>query len=293
MQINICMILRKIGGVSDVMLDALHSQFQDKFLYNFNSIRHSTDWSEKTYRESILQNKHVLCVETPLIGRKLFNENSHNSYFRIGLNIVSTFFERNFFIPPDPGSSRLQEILTNTNTTLQPWRKNGEHIVYAMQVPYDSSLLGLDVFAAAQYDLIMLRKLTNRPIFVSLHPDIASGWGKGEFEKNKMHYDAFLRTVDFTRSNIATVPTSNLFNDAWCTVCHTSGTAFDSIAAGIPVITLHERSFLREISSSSHYDIESPKMIDIIPWLSKIAYCQWTIEEVNSGLFKSHVEKFI
>lgn len=284
------MILRSIGKQSDDILNSLQRQFGDKFYYSWNSFRNNFDWAFDSYKKSIDTNKSIMCAETPLIGRSLFDNNNPDTYYRIGINIVSSYLEQNFFLPKVYTTDRIEKILAQTNTNLLPWRTHGEHIIYAMQVPGDSSLLGLDVYAAAQYDLLFLRQLTNRPIIVSQHPDLKKKWGQKEFKKNKGSFDGFQKVIDITKAEITSEKTESLFDDAWCTVCHTSGIGFDSIANGIPVITLNERSFVRNISSASYYDIENPSTPDRIPHLSKIAYCQWSLQEVESGYFKKHYE---
>ena len=283
------MILRSIGKNTDVVLKALSDQFGDKYLYCWNNFKHDTDWALHAYHTSLVQNKDIMCAETPLIGRQLFNEGSDQSYYRVGINVVSTFLHNNYFIPNTASPDRFYQILENSQTKLKPWRSSGDHIIYAMQVPGDTSLSGLDVFAAAQYDLIMLRKLSNRPIIVALHPDIKQGWGLQQFEENKKSFNDFKKVVDITNCKISTVNTNDLFNDAWCTVCHTSGISFDSIVNGVPTITLNERSFMRPITSTSYYDIDNPLITDRIPWLSRIAYCQWNLSEINTGVFKAHI----
>jgi hypothetical protein len=289
------MILRKIGGESDIVLEELEKNFKDKYVYSFNSFMSGEDWAIELYRKSLELEKDIMSVETPLIGRNEFKYSSERGtpelYYRIGLNYVSSFFNHNYFIPEEASPDRLNDIFRKTSTVMKPWRKDGGHIIYAMQIPEDTSLLGLDVFSAAQYDLTMLRKITNRPIFVSLHPGCSRR--PKVMERNKRYLDSFYKIVEITGSKIVDVSTDSLYDGAWCTVCYTSGTGYDSIMAGIPVITLSERSFVRPITSSTWYDVVSPKMPDRLPWLSRIAYCQWTLAEVKNGTFKKHVEDFL
>jgi len=288
------MILRKIGGHSDKVLEALEVEFGDDYLYAFNSFMPNEEWALDVYRTSRRLKKDVMAIETPLIGRTDFKNNvsiGDEPYYRIGLNYVSAFFYHNYFIPETTDESRITEIFKKTNTVLKPWRSDGEHIIYAMQIPEDTSLLGLDVFAAAQYDLTMLRRLTNRPIYVTLHPGMRK---RPKVIKNNQRFvESFEEIVGLSDCVISDTPTHDLFKDAWCTVCYTSGTSYESIINGIPAITLSERSFMRPITSTSWYDIENPMMTDRMPWLSKIAYCQWTLSEVKSGKFKNHVDSFL
>jgi len=285
-------IIRTISKSSKIFLQALETQFGNNFLYNFNSFRHSTDWAKHGYERSIKEKKDIMCIETPIIGRKLFNENSAETFFRIGINNVSSYFEQNFFIPKKINFQRIEKILEATDTQILPWRKTGDYILYAMQVPGDSSLLGLDIFSAAQYDLMFLRKISNRPIVISMHPDIKKGWGKKELKRHNHFYNGFLDTIEITNSTISSLDTHTLLDDAWCTVCHTSGVSFDSIAKGVPVIALHERSFMRPLSSTSYYDVENLVMPERMQWLAKVAYTQWNLSEITDGTFKEHVSSF-
>lgn len=182
-------------------------------------------------------------------------------------------------------------MFNKTNTVLKPWRTDGDHIIYAMQIPEDTSLLGLEVYAAAQYDLTMLRRLTNRPIYVTIHP--GQSRRPKTMKNNQRFVDSFYRIVELTDCKIADKSTHELFDAAWCTVCYTSGSAYESVINGIPAITLSERSFVRPITSTSWYDVKNPTMPDRMPWLSRLAYCQWSIDEVLSGKFKSHVGEFV
>jgi hypothetical protein len=59
--------------------------------------------------------------------------------------------------------------------------------------------------------------------------------------------------------------------------------------AGVPVITLSNGSFVRGITSHSLNDIESPWTGDIWPELSRLAYCQWTLDEIKNGKTYEHL----
>jgi hypothetical protein len=287
------MILRTIGNHSDRMLTALESQFGDNYLYSFNSFMPNEEWAEESLAISLAQKKDIMAIETPLIGRTDFKDNvlPMEKYFRVGVNYVSAFFYHNYFIPDSANDQRITDIFSKTSTVLKPWRDNGDHIIYAMQIPEDTSLLGLEVYAAAQYDLTMLRRLTDRPIYVTIHPGL--GRRPKTVRNNLRFVDSFYRVVEITGCKIAEKSTHELFDGAWCTVCYTSGSAYESIINGIPAITLSERSFVRPITSTSWYDVVSPVMPDRMPWLSRLAYCQWTVNEVLDGSFKKHVSGLI
>lgn len=286
------MILRSIGGHSDIVLRELESQFGREHLYTWSGYNHYQDWAIAAYARAIIEKRKVICAETPLIGRDLFDSNNILSYFRVGVDAVSTQQYRNYNLPATIGPDRLESILRNTGTQLKPWRGDGEHILYAMQVPADSSLTGLDIFAAAQYDLIQIRQITTRPIKISLHPDLHKAWGMDNFNQNNQHFKRFKTVAALVGAQLQIGGSKKALENCWCTVCYTSGFGFDSIAEGVPVITLSERSFVAPICSHNLYDIEAPYMpseCQKIEWLSRVAYCQWSIEEIKEGRARDHL----
>ena len=285
------MILRSIGGDSEKLLFELEKQFGGDLIYVWGGYNHYQDWALDAYFRAISEKKTIICAETPLIGRDLFDKNNKDTYYRVAIGTVSVQHFKNFNLPNIAKEDRLFAILENTSTTLKNWRKDGEHILYAMQVPADSSLRGLDVFAAAQYDLIKIREISERPIIISLHPDLQKDWGMNNFKENSKHFDRFLKVAEFVGANIQIGGSKKALENCWCVVCHTSGFSFDSITEGVPVITLSEGNFMAPICSHNIHDIESPYIPnneEKMAWLSRVAYCQWTIEEVSNGLVKQH-----
>jgi hypothetical protein len=290
------MILRTIGGNSEVVLQELKQQFGAEHLYTWSGYNHYQDWAILAYSRAIASGKKIICAETPLIGRDLFDQNDIKTYFRIGINSVSTQQFKNFNIPAKTSVDRLCSILDATKTTIKSWRKNGEHILYAMQVPADSSLSGLDIFAAAQYDLVQIRQITNRPIIITLHPDLQKEWGMDNFKKNNQNFEKFKVVASVVGAKLQIGGSKDALENCWCTVCYTSGFGFDSMAEGVPVITLSQRNFIAPISGNNLYEIDDPHIPsegEMMDWLSRIAYCQWTIDEIRSGLTKNHLESLL
>lgn len=141
------MIKRSIGGFnSKKVLQELEKSFGKGYWYAWNSFKNSEKWAHNVFLSAIKENKTVVCAETPIIGREMFNSTHPNSYFRVGINNVSSFDPVSYNIKDMMyDNKRLEKILKNTNTNIKPWRKNGEHILYALQLPADASLVGLDV----------------------------------------------------------------------------------------------------------------------------------------------------
>lgn len=290
------MIIRSIGGLSDIALKALEKSFGQNFLYAWGGFNHHQEWAYTCYAKAIKERKKIICVETPLIGRDMYNEGRLDSYLRIGVNSVSSQNYLNFNLPKYANSNRLDSVLLKVGKKLKPWRTAGDHILYAMQIPADSSLRGLDIFAAAQYDLIEIRQITDRPIIITLHPDLNKTWGINNLINNSQYFNAFKKVVSLVGGSLQIGGSKDALRNCWCTVCHTSGFGFESITEGIPVITLSRTNFIAPICSQSLYDIEDP----YIPtneiktsWLNILSYCQWNIEEIESGEVLEHLSPIL
>ena len=290
------MILRDIGGQTSIVLKELQSQLGSDNFYIWNSFNHSEEWAFASYARAVAEKKNLVCAETPLIGRAMFNEGDEESYYRVGINFVSGLHSRSFNLPDSASTDRLHEILQKTGTPLKDWRKDGDHIVYAMQVPADSSLRGLDIFAAAQYDLFQIRQISTRPIVVTLHPDLNKLWGKVRFSKNKQNFENFKKVASAVGAVIQIGGSHDALHGSWCSVCYTSGFAFDSISYGVPVITLSKHNFMSPISSRDLFDIDNPRVADEgekLSWLSRVAYCQWNLSEIQGGAVRAHFRDYI
>ena len=294
------MILRN-NPIFKVALEAAEKGFGSNYDYMFCNFKHGAGWAQAIMEKNFESGNDLICVETPLIGRSIFEKKNDNSkddsiYYRVSKNYVATFEYKNYNIDPakNYGRERLESILEKTGTVLKPQRPSGDHIVYAMQVPTDTSLRGLDVFAAAQYDLITLRQYTGRKIYVSLHPDIRVGptkkeWAYKCFEQSMQNWGMFERTMKLVGAEMCTESTHKYFDDCHAVVCYTSGVGFEALAEGVPVITLSPNSFVRPITNHSLCDIEDLNFYDREDWLSKIAYCQWNVNEIESGLCRKHL----
>ena len=290
-------VLRRNSPRLDKIVEALSTSFGSEYYCIWNNYNHYPFSTQQSgyffaYKKVLSSKKSLLCAETPLIGRHLFDKDDPNCYYRVAFEFVSTFDTKNFRLEGfEPDESRLVSMLSSLEITCSPWRKSGSHILYAMQVPADTSLRGLDVFAAAQYDLLQIRLVSDRPIFITLHPKIfEEAWARDKFEKNKENLLGFLEVAKLVGANLDHGQSSkSLLKDCWCVVCHSSGFGIESILAGVPVITLSNGSFVRGITSHSLNDIESPWTGDIWPELSRLAYCQWTLDEIKNGKTYEHL----
>ena len=241
-----------------------------------------------------LKKKRLLfTIENPILGRRGFDDikTRDEGYFRVALYDSAMFHRGIFNLPAQADATRFHKILQTTHTTLEPYRKKGEHIIYALQVPYDRSLVGLDMFVAAQYDLVALRMRTSRKIIVTVNPAMirelwASGRLKDEVSRSYEYLKKLCRALDievYDNFSEQGKDSSQFFRNCWCLVCHSSGVAVDAMLAGVPAVTLHPASFVYPICSHDLNEVDNPKMPNRTPWFSRLAYCQWTLAEIARG----------
>lgn len=221
-----------------------------------------------------------VCIETPLLNRVT---NVPNTQWRTGIN---GFLCQSATWPDydEPfGQQRLRGLGIGD---WQGWSNdlNG-HILLALQLPGDASLRGIDINEWAFTAIQEIRKVSQRPIVVRNHP-LASGRAMADHETlARMVLLHNITGIKF--SDGAMLPWSDDLHGAYCTVTYTSGLAIDSVLSGIPTVACDNGSFAWPFSSHYLEEIERLKLADantINTWLKHLAMCQYSVEEIKSGL---------
>ena len=288
-------------------LQCLRDSFpeDDRFYFGFAEFQASGKHSPRLFSKFLAKKKIFVTMETPIIGRHYFNDlaTQAKGYFRVGLHNSVTLNRSDFALPRKASTARLKRILHNTHSDIVPYRKTGKHILYPLQMPSDTNLLGTNPFEAAQYDLITLRRHTSRPIVVTVKPHmVREQWAIQRIDtldESKVHYRCLkdlcrrLGVTFYDGFEKKGTNSSMFLKNCWCVVCHSVTFAVDAVMAGVPVIALHPASFVYPICSHALSEIENPKMPDRIPWLSRLAYCQWTLDEIRNGDVWRHFQPSI
>lgn len=232
------------------------------------------------YYDALKRNIPVLCIETPLIGREIFEnkvKDVKKQYFRLGLMGVCAASHASII----RYDNRLDEILINTEKEVKPWRGwEGDCVVYAMQIPGDMSLVGLEVWSAAKHDLVQIRYNTKLPVFVTISPYIT-----GNEPEIKVLTD-FAKEIGV---EVVTGGSKEFLDHAQCFVTHSSGTAVDCMLAGVPCITLHHGSPCYYYTNHGFNYLNDCKINDRMgkfdrnAALNSVAGYQFNIEEFLEG----------
>lgn len=228
-----------------------------------------------------------ICIETPLLARKVFQP---NEYYRVGVN---GFLNKDAYFGPDKDYSA--DRLRLLGYMYNGWaRDRGDKIVIAMQLAGDASLRNNDINEWCWDTIKTLRKYTDRPIEVRTHPGVSDkGWGNHEGLFKQIVFSDY-KNIKFV--NGREVPWEQHITDAYCVVSYTSGLSIDAIFSGIPVIACDEGNFAWNISERKIKNIENLLVPDeniVRQWLNNLAWCQWTVEEMEEGTCFKHLRSGI
>ena len=206
-------------------------------------------------------------IETQLVGRPITTA-LHNE-FRVGVNgFLWDDAEWGFEHIRSDRSNKV--FKRNGYDPIVEWRSSGEHILLCMQKVGDASMRGADVFEWTETTVEKLREHTDKILSVA---------------------DVHWQETDLRRDGF--VPIQDQLNKAWCTVTYTSGSGIDAVLQGIPNIACDTGSMVYDVSSKEISEVENPFTGDKLEWTNKIAHCQWSIEEFESGECWEHVSKSI
>jgi hypothetical protein len=171
------------------------------------------------------------------------------------------------------------------NVELKPWRNTGNHILIFCQRPKGWNLFGINQERWLDKTMTKIRKHSDRPIIVRMHPGDGSRFKQIEVLNQKYGNSIIISQ----NQNI----TDDLKN-CWCTVGYNSTPNVVSTIEGIPsIITDPIHSWGQGISGEKLNTIEDPIMPDREEWIHRIANIHWSDEEIYSGKLWSMIKNYI
>ena len=228
-------------------------------------------------------------IETQLIGRPI--DTAFHTEFRVGVNgFLWDDAQWGFQHMVDDRSKKV--FGRNGYDPDRPWNNHGDHILFCMQKVGDASLRGKDIFSWTLETIKDIRNYTDRKIIVRPHPLYRKKTQHAECREAVCDYlNVEWQETDVRQKEFVSVQKQLL--NAWCTVTYSSGTGIDAVLNGVPNIACDTGSMVYDVSSKNVSEIEKPFRGDKKEWTNKIAHCQWSIEEFESGECWEHVSKSI
>jgi hypothetical protein len=216
------------------------------------------------------------------------------------------------FCNKDCSSDRFEKL----KIPIKPWRENGDHILVCGQAFYDSSLFHLlrqpknshefmemqgtgCPYGSFYVDWIIdtlkkIRKHSDRKIVFRHHPKI------GKLYKNSSVFaycSGAIKHSGVENIEISPMggPTGNIRNvnedykNCWAVVCFNSNSGVEATLNGIPTFVGDIGSMAWDAADKDLSKIENPSYKEREQWAYNLAYCQWTVSEINQGLPLKHL----
>lgn len=231
-------------------------------------------------RAVVASGKPFIVIETSLLGREKVTHYFDEPWFRIGVN--GYLADSGLFNNDGVGIDRWKKIQDERNIDLHPWNPTGKYILVVLQLPGDASLRGASIEKWALKICTSIRQVTDFPIVIR-RPQLEVTFSEAILEECTHMVNVSIEPG--SRENLFSSIDNCIFG---CTF--SSGMGIDLMLRGKPVIADDPGSFVYPIRTEIHHALEGAfNMPNRIPLLSKIAYCQWHLSEIQTGAVWKHL----
>lgn len=166
------------------------------------------------------------------------------------------------------GSGRFDRL----GLTIAPWRECGKHILVCGMSAKAANAAGLRFLEWENAIVKEIRKVSDRPIVFRPKPSRKGG----------------VAYISGTEQFPDHWPIQDCLQDAHICVARHSNACADALLAGVPV---HCEEGVASAMSTPIAEIENPRMPDgRQQWANDVAYCQWTLDEINKGECWAHLK---
>lgn len=163
--------------------------------------------------------------------------------------------------PFNPDPSRFRRYFGDQ---MKPWRKAGDYALLIGQVPGDASLSGQDLTGWYRATAVAAARAYGLPVAFRRHPKAVE---KG-----------VRQTVPGTR--LLEGELADALAGAAVVLTFNSNVGVDAVMAGCPVVAVDRGSMAWDVAAHKIGEFTYPDRED---WGTKLAWCQWTIDEIRSG----------
>ena len=236
------------------------------------------------FRKAVIDGQKASGGHTIAIDSNLFlyrDPGNTKSYLRFSLDDIFPTTGNYFNGIVDP--ARWGKIKNDIGFDLQPWRKEGNHILICLQRNGGWSMRGMNVMQWCHDVIAELRKHTNRTIVVRGHPG----------DRNTKNY-LRLKLPNVVISNNADFLQD--MKNAWAVITFNSSPGVAAAIEGIPVFVtdpVPQRSQAFDIANLDLSQIESPVMPDRLNWIQRISMSHWNFEDLRNGSAWKHMREFL
>jgi hypothetical protein len=241
---------------------------------------------ENNYRKRIidtlkLQKSKIIYVDSNIFS---YGRSAH-FYHRYSVDSVYPV-DGEYFLGDDFDRNKSNVLLKYHKLNLKPWRENGDHLLVLAQKNMSWNMLGRNGLDWIHDIVKRLRKISDRPIVIRLHPGDKKFNNSNRLELMK-HYSS-KNVIVSTNENI-----KDDLKNAWCSVGYNSTPNCASIIEGIPVYLDDPlNSWAQGIGFENLDQLENPPLLDRTEWLHRISNIHWSNDEIAQGLYWLRFKKF-
>jgi len=176
--------------------------------------------------------------------------------------------EADFCLGADLSASRWKRHWADT---LQPWKTGGKYSLLIGQVSGDASTAGIDLKAWYETTAAKAKRIWPRlPVVFRRHP----------------HPAAAQDTVPGLRNLNGSL--EEALQHAAVAITLSSNAGVLSVLAGVPTVAMDRRSMAWDVAA---HDVDVLHRPDRAVWAHRLAWCQWTLEELASGAAWDHLKR--
>ncbi len=154
---------------------------------------------------------------------------------------------------------------------LRPWRRDGHYTLILGQVPGDQSLEGRNLLPWYRDTATIAARRFGQPILFRPHPVAVQ---RGLYRTTGL--DEIDGTLEAALSRAAVAITWN------------SNAAVDAVLAGCPAIAMDPGSMAWAVTA---HKIDARLYPDRAAWANRLAWCQWSLEELKAGAFWPRMQR--
>lgn len=226
------------------------------------------------FRKRIIEEQQKHGGRTLAIDSNLFlyqDPANSKQYLRFSLDDVFPTTGEYFRNSVDP--RRWQQIKSDLDIDLKPWKHDGDHILICLQRNGGWSMGKLDVIKWCNDIVGQIKRRTNKPIIVRAHPG----------DKRARQY---LRTAGpgVTISKNSSILED--FKNCHAVITYNSSPGVAAAIEGIPVFVTDpepKKSQAYEVANTELRYIEEPKTFERQEWIEKIAMSHYNFEDLQNG----------
>ncbi len=307
---NICGLNFFNGQKADRVQNQLHKIkeiFISDSINNFNIIKNYRDREELdkynffvscgdikiTFNKELLKRYlEIKALKKPLLIRDVTYLRMIPKIRKLDVNFFPRFtwnnilpYKNNF--PYDQSYNRWDEIKKKYKIIIKDYQKQGDNILFLLQIPTDSSLNELN-FNNVGYLNFMIKTIngifnfSDRKIILRSHP----------LNKNN---DFVAKTLanHFRKTNKVFVSKHEKIEDDFknvkCVISYNSSASVEALFNGIHVINLSKMQPCFSAASNNLLDIEKLNDLDRNEFLKKIAFLHWENDELDSKENKKYL----